>query len=132
MRASQRRCLPAGVCPTMAAVAGLLVLLSARVAPGGLPLPPCPVSTTGICDAALCGFNSTGGGDSSAALQAALSSAAHTVLIRNMGTPWLVGATPSLHRPAVTVEFQRGAVLAALPGAAAVYMGVIYVSYRRS
>jgi hypothetical protein len=73
--------------------------------------PACPV-VDGVVDVARCaGFNQTG--DSTAALQSALHSQAHTVLIRNLGSPWLVSTTVYLGSNQ-TVRFSPGATIEAM------------------
>jgi hypothetical protein len=71
----------------------------------------CPV-VDGVCDAATCagGFNAN---DTTQALQAALHSGASTVLVSNMGAPWLVTQVLYLPRGNMTVQLAAGAIIEA-------------------
>lgn len=75
------------------------------------PPPSCPV-VGGVCDASRCadGFSAV---DSTLALGTAFASGAHTVLVRNMGTPWLVTSRLSLALANQTVLLEAGAVIEA-------------------
>ena len=74
--------------------------------------PPCPV-VGGVCDAATCAGGHVAGGDSSPALGTAFASGAHTVLVKNMGSPWLVAGRLSLALANQTVRLEAGAVIEA-------------------
>ena len=101
-------------------LAGALVALSGLLAHGrsstgpvlsvAPPAPPlCPVEG-GVVDPTRCaGYSAE---DATAALQAALHSGAHTVLVRNLGTPWLVTSVLWLGSNQ-TLLFSPGAVIEA-------------------
>ena len=64
----------------------------------------------GVCDAAHCGPGFAAS-DSTAALQSAFRSGAHTVIVKNMGSPWL--ATNELRLESnQTVQLEAGAIIA--------------------
>lgn len=85
--------------------------LGPSAAPRSLAAPPPPCSVDGgVVDPTRCaGYSAT---DATNALQAALHSGAHTVLLRNLGTPWLVSSVLWLGSNQ-TLAFSSGAVIEA-------------------
>lgn len=70
----------------------------------------CPVG--GVCDASTClaGFSAA---DATEPLQSALHSGAALVIVRNMGTPWLITSTLRLAHANQTLQLEAGVVVEA-------------------
>ena len=91
----------------MQVVAAAILLATAAAPPP--PPPACPI-VDGVVDASRCaGFSAD---DATSALQSAFHSGAHTVLVKNLGTPWLVTTTVWLGSNQ-TVKLSPGTIIEA-------------------
>jgi hypothetical protein len=96
----------------MVLLVGWCAVLQAAAAAAAAALPPAPAcpSVDGVVDASRCaGFSAD---DATYALQSAFYSGAHTVLVKNLGTPWLVTTTIYLGSNQ-TVKLSPGAIIEA-------------------